>query len=62
MHQGKWIEFQHAKGEFYNDSQGGPAAVLASNECIVTLTAQPANELEALEKEMTAFGSRVHDE
>ncbi|HEY6992323.1 MAG TPA: lysozyme inhibitor LprI family protein [Xanthobacteraceae bacterium] len=46
--QRKWIAFRDANCEFYYDPQGGSAARLASNECVVTLTAQRAHELETL--------------
>jgi uncharacterized protein YecT (DUF1311 family) len=46
--QRKWIAFRDANCEFYYDPQGGSAARLAANECVVTLTAERAHELEAL--------------
>jgi uncharacterized protein YecT (DUF1311 family) len=46
--QRKWIAFRDANCEFYYDPQGGSAARLAANECVVTLTAERARELEAL--------------
>jgi uncharacterized protein YecT (DUF1311 family) len=46
--QRKWIAFRDANCEFYYDPQGGSAARLASNECVVTLTAERAHELETL--------------
>jgi uncharacterized protein YecT (DUF1311 family) len=46
--QRKWIAFRDANCEFYYDPQGGSAARLASNECVVTLTADRAHELETL--------------
>jgi uncharacterized protein YecT (DUF1311 family) len=49
--QRKWIEFRDANCEFYYDPQGGQAARLASNECVVTLTAERAHALETLKKE-----------
>ena len=48
--QRKWIEFRDANCEFYYDPQGGSAARLASNECVVTLTAERAHELETLKE------------
>jgi uncharacterized protein YecT (DUF1311 family) len=49
--QRKWIAFRDANCEFYYDPQGGSAARLASNECVVTLTAERAHELETLKRE-----------
>jgi uncharacterized protein YecT (DUF1311 family) len=46
--QRKWIAFRDANCGFYFDPQGGSAARLASNECLVTLTADRAFELENL--------------
>jgi uncharacterized protein YecT (DUF1311 family) len=46
--QRKWIAFRDANCEFYYDPQGGSAARLASNECVVALTAERAHELETL--------------
>jgi uncharacterized protein YecT (DUF1311 family) len=46
--QRKWIAFRDANCEFYYDPQGGSAAGLASNECVLTLTAERAHELETL--------------
>ena len=48
--QRKWIAFRDANCEFYYDAQGGSAARLASNECVVTLTADRAHELETLKR------------
>ena len=49
--QRKWIAFRDANCEFYYDPQGGSAARLASNECVVLLTAERAHELETLKRE-----------
>jgi len=46
--QRKWIEFRDANCGFYYDPEGGSAARLASQECVVTLTAERAYELETL--------------
>jgi uncharacterized protein YecT (DUF1311 family) len=46
--QRKWIAFRDANCEFYSDPQGGSAARLAANECVITLTAERAHELETL--------------
>jgi uncharacterized protein YecT (DUF1311 family) len=46
--QRKWIAFRDANCRFYFDPDGGSAARLASNECVVTLTAHRARELENL--------------
>jgi uncharacterized protein YecT (DUF1311 family) len=48
--QRKWIDFRDANCRFYFDPQGGSAARLASNECVVTLTADRAHELENLKR------------
>lgn len=49
--QRKWIAFRDANCKFYDDPQGGSAARIAANECVVTLTADRAHELETLGKE-----------
>ena len=49
--QRKWIAFRDANCGFYYDFQGGSAARLASKECVVTLTAHRAHELETLKGE-----------
>ena len=49
--QRKWIAFRDANCEFYYDPQGGSAARLASNECVVLLTAERTHELETLKRE-----------
>jgi uncharacterized protein YecT (DUF1311 family) len=49
--QRKWIAFRDANCKFYYDPQGGSAARIASSECVVTLTADRAQELETLKKE-----------
>jgi uncharacterized protein YecT (DUF1311 family) len=46
--QRKWIAFRDANCRFYFDPDGGSAARLASNECVVTLTARRAEELQNL--------------
>ena len=46
--QRKWIAFRDANCGFYYDPEGGSAARLAANECMVTLTAERAHELETL--------------
>jgi uncharacterized protein YecT (DUF1311 family) len=46
--QRKWIAFRDANCAFYLDPDGGQADRLAANECVVTLTAQRASELESL--------------
>jgi uncharacterized protein YecT (DUF1311 family) len=46
--QRKWISFRDANCGFYYDPEGGSAARLASKECVVTLTADRAHELETL--------------
>ena len=48
--QRKWIAFRDANCEFYYDPQGGSAARLSSSECVVTLTAKRAHELETLKR------------
>jgi uncharacterized protein YecT (DUF1311 family) len=48
--QRKWIAFRDANCRFYLDPEGGSAAWLASNECVVTLTADRAHELENLKR------------
>src|SRR5215217_381010 len=40
--QRKWIAFRDANCEYYGDPEGGSAARLASNECVLTLTAERA--------------------
>jgi uncharacterized protein YecT (DUF1311 family) len=49
--QRKWIAFRDANCDFYDDPLGGSAARLAANECVVTLTADRAHELETLKRE-----------
>jgi uncharacterized protein YecT (DUF1311 family) len=46
--QRKWIAFRDADCKYYFDPQGGSAARLASNECVLTLTADRARELDNL--------------
>ena len=40
-----WIEFRDANCDFYFDPQGGTAARLAANGCIMSETAERADEL-----------------
>jgi len=49
--QRKWIAFQDVNCKFYYDPQGGSAARITANECVVTLTADRAHELETLKGE-----------
>jgi uncharacterized protein YecT (DUF1311 family) len=49
--QRKWVAFRDANCGFYYDPEGGSAARLASKECVVTLTAHRAHELETLKGE-----------
>ena len=49
--QRRWIAFRDANCNFYYDPQGGLAARLAAHECMVTLTADRAHELEVLKRE-----------
>ena len=48
--QRKWVSFRDANCRFYFDPEGGSAARLASNECVVTLTADRSHELENLKR------------
>lgn len=43
-----WLKFRDANCAFYDDPDGGTLARVLSNECMMTLTAQRAKELEAL--------------
>jgi uncharacterized protein YecT (DUF1311 family) len=43
-----WIKFRDANCGFYHDPDGGSAAHIAGNECMVTATIDRANELENL--------------
>jgi uncharacterized protein YecT (DUF1311 family) len=49
--QRKWIAFRDQNCGLYHDPEGGSAARLASKECVVTLTAERAYELETLKGE-----------
>jgi uncharacterized protein YecT (DUF1311 family) len=40
-----WIEFRDANCDFYFDPQGGTSARLAANSCIMSETAERADEL-----------------
>jgi len=46
--QRNWIKFRDTNCGFYADPEGGSAARLASNECILNATAQRAKELRLL--------------
>jgi uncharacterized protein YecT (DUF1311 family) len=46
--QRRWIAFRDANCGFHHDPEGGSAARQASKECVVTLTAERAYELETL--------------
>jgi uncharacterized protein YecT (DUF1311 family) len=46
--QRKWIAFRDANCAFQGNAEDGQAGRLAANECLVTLTAQRAKELESL--------------
>jgi uncharacterized protein YecT (DUF1311 family) len=48
--QRKWVSFRDANCRFYFDPEGGSAARLASNECVVTITADRSHELENLKR------------
>lgn len=43
-----WLKFRDANCAFYDDPDGGTLARVLSNECMMTLTAQRAKELETL--------------
>jgi uncharacterized protein YecT (DUF1311 family) len=43
-----WLKFRDANCAFYDDPDGGTLARVLSNECMMTLTAQRAQELEAM--------------
>jgi uncharacterized protein YecT (DUF1311 family) len=49
--QRRWIAFRDANCNFYYDPEGGSASRLAAHECMVTLTADRAHELEILRGE-----------
>ena len=46
--QRNWIKFRDTNCGFYADPEGGSAARLAANECILNATAQRAKELRLL--------------
>jgi uncharacterized protein YecT (DUF1311 family) len=57
--QRKWIAFRDASCGFYYDPEGGSAARVASKECVVTLTADRADELATLKARIgEAIGER----
>jgi uncharacterized protein YecT (DUF1311 family) len=43
-----WLKFRDANCAFYDDPDGGTLARVLSNECMMTQTAQRAQELEAM--------------
>ncbi len=43
-----WVQYRDANCEFYSDPEGGTAAAIARNECVLTQTAMRAKELENL--------------
>jgi uncharacterized protein YecT (DUF1311 family) len=43
-----WIQYRDANCKFYADPDGGTAAAVASNECVLRETAARASELESL--------------
>lgn len=43
-----WLQYRDANCEFYSDPDGGTAAAIAGNECVLSQTAMRANELENL--------------
>ena len=43
-----WLKFRDANCTFYDDPDGGTLARVMANECMLTLTAQRAKELETL--------------
>jgi uncharacterized protein YecT (DUF1311 family) len=43
-----WIKFRDANCGFYHDPDGGSAAHIAGNECMLNATVERANELENL--------------
>jgi uncharacterized protein YecT (DUF1311 family) len=49
--QRKWMAFRDANCAYYNDPDGGTAARLAANECVLTHTTERAAELEDLKPE-----------
>jgi uncharacterized protein YecT (DUF1311 family) len=40
-----WLKYRELNCAFYDDGSGGTAAVLAANDCIMTMTAKRAAEL-----------------
>jgi uncharacterized protein YecT (DUF1311 family) len=43
-----WLKYRELNCAFYDDGSGGTAAGLAANDCIMTMTAKRAAELEFL--------------
>jgi uncharacterized protein YecT (DUF1311 family) len=43
-----WLKYRELNCAFYDDGSGGTAAELAANDCLVTMTAKRAAELEYL--------------
>jgi uncharacterized protein YecT (DUF1311 family) len=43
-----WLQYRDLNCAFYDDGSGGTAAGLAANDCIMTMTAKRAAELEYL--------------
>jgi uncharacterized protein YecT (DUF1311 family) len=43
-----WLKYRELNCAFYDDGSGGTAADLAANDCIMTMTAKRAAELEYL--------------
>ena len=43
-----WLKYRELNCAFYDDGSGGTAAGLAANDCIMTMTAKRAGELEYL--------------
>ena len=43
-----WLKYRELNCAFYDDGSGGTAAGLAANDCIMTMTAKRAAELEYL--------------
>jgi uncharacterized protein YecT (DUF1311 family) len=43
-----WLAFRDANCQFYADPEGGSAARLAANDCVLSATANRATELEDL--------------
>lgn len=45
-----WIQYRDANCDFYFDPDGGTAARLSANECVMGMTADRAKELETLKQ------------